>query len=111
MGRKINDEDYILTNQRTRGTAVIRKNDYEREDAFVWMKGLKIRTDLAHSFLGSTAPEPLPHLAADSHGWFLRVAFSGNPNCLADPQDVCNHAPRINCAMEAQGGGQNRQKY
>jgi hypothetical protein len=41
MGRKINDEDYILTNQRTRGTAVIRKNDYEREDAFVWMKGLK----------------------------------------------------------------------
>jgi len=62
MGRKINDEDYILTNQRTRGTAVIRKNDYEREDAFVWMKGLKIRTDLAHSFLGSTAPEPLPAL-------------------------------------------------
>jgi hypothetical protein len=23
---------------------------------------------------------------------------------LADPQDVCNHAPRINCAMEAQWG-------
>jgi hypothetical protein len=23
------------------GTAVIRKSDYEREEAFVWMKGLK----------------------------------------------------------------------
>jgi hypothetical protein len=61
------------------------------------MKELKNKgLDLAHSSLGSTAPKPLPHLAADSHGWFLRVAFSGNPNCLVDPQDVCDHAPRIN---------------
>jgi hypothetical protein len=27
-----------------------------------------------------------------------------------DPQDVCNHAPRINCAMEAQWGGAEQEK-
>jgi len=41
MGMKVNEEDYILTNQRTKGTALIRKNDYECEDAFAWMKELQ----------------------------------------------------------------------
>jgi hypothetical protein len=41
MGMKMSEEDYTLTNQRTEGAALIRKNDYECEDAFVWMKELQ----------------------------------------------------------------------
>jgi hypothetical protein len=43
MGKRMSEEDYILTNQRTGGTAVIRKNDYECEDAFAWMNELKAK--------------------------------------------------------------------
>jgi hypothetical protein len=41
MGMKMSEEDYILTNQRTGGQAVIRKNDYECEDAHAWLAELK----------------------------------------------------------------------
>jgi hypothetical protein len=39
-GIPMDEEDYILTNERTGGTAVIRKNDYECEDAHAWLKDL-----------------------------------------------------------------------
>jgi hypothetical protein len=41
MGVTMSEEDYILTNQRTGGQAVIRKNDYECEDAHAWLAELK----------------------------------------------------------------------
>jgi hypothetical protein len=41
MGMRISEEDYTLTNQRTGGTAVSRKNDYEYENAHAWLKELE----------------------------------------------------------------------
>jgi hypothetical protein len=41
FGVRMSEEDYTLTNERTGGTAVIRKNDYECEDAFAWLKELQ----------------------------------------------------------------------
>lgn len=41
MGLPMSEEDYTLTNKRTRGSALIRKDDYECEDALVWLKGLQ----------------------------------------------------------------------
>jgi hypothetical protein len=41
MGMRMSEEDYILTNQRTGSQAVIRKNDYECEDAHAWLAELK----------------------------------------------------------------------
>lgn len=38
MRMRISEKDYTLTNQRTGGQAVIRESDYEREDAFAWLK-------------------------------------------------------------------------
>lgn len=43
MGMRMSEEDYILTNQRTGGKAVIRKNDYECEDAHAWLAELEDR--------------------------------------------------------------------
>jgi hypothetical protein len=42
-GVPMDEEDYILTNERTGGTAMIRKNDYECEDAQAWLKDLHRR--------------------------------------------------------------------
>lgn len=41
IGMKMSEEDYTLTNQRTGGKAVIRKNDYEHEDAHAWLAELR----------------------------------------------------------------------
>ena len=41
MGLPMSEEDYVLTNQRTGGRAVIRKNDYECENAWTWLKELQ----------------------------------------------------------------------
>src|SRR5262249_11056132 len=43
MGMRMSEEDYTLTNQRTGGTAVSRKNDYEYENAHAWLKELEDR--------------------------------------------------------------------
>ena len=40
-GVPISEEDYTLFNERTGGRAVIRKNDYECEDAFAWLRELE----------------------------------------------------------------------
>ena len=40
-GLRMSEDDYTLHNQRTGGKPLIRKNDYECEDAFAWLKQLE----------------------------------------------------------------------
>ena len=47
MGLPMSEEDYTLFNERTGGKAIIRKNDYECEDAFAWLKGLESKDLIA----------------------------------------------------------------
>lgn len=42
-GISLSEDDYILHNQRTQGKATIRKNDYEHEDAWKWLRELQER--------------------------------------------------------------------
>ncbi len=39
-GVSMDEEDYTLFNQRTGGRAPVRKNDFECEDAFAWLREL-----------------------------------------------------------------------
>jgi len=41
LGMSVSEDDYTLFNKRTRGKAIVRKNDYECENAFAWLKELK----------------------------------------------------------------------
>jgi hypothetical protein len=43
MGQPLSEEDYTLTNQRTGQKAIIRKNDYEVEDAWKWLEELRAK--------------------------------------------------------------------
>jgi len=41
MGLPLSEDDYILHNQHTETRANIRKNDFEHEDAWEWLKELQ----------------------------------------------------------------------